>query len=61
MIMIDIDMPKDCWQCPFKRNYRTNDYGSHCECEWDDEYRTINLLEHSKPSWCPLKEVVVQK
>ena len=56
MIQIDMEMPKDCGNCPFKKNYRTNDYGCHCECEWDDEYRTINLLEHSKPKWCPLKE-----
>ena len=56
MVVIDIDMPKDCSYCPFKKNYRTNDYGCHCECEWDDEYRTINLLEYSKPKWCPLKE-----
>ena len=57
MIQIDMEMPNSCYDCPFKKNYRNNDFGIHCECELDDDYRTINILEHSKPQWCPLKEV----
>ena len=48
---------KDCYNCKFHTNYRTNDYGSFCECMFDDEYNRINLLEHKIPNFCPLKSI----
>lgn len=56
-VILNIPMPSSCDDCPFKKNYHTNDYGSHCNCQFDDEYRTIDLLLHKKPDLCPLKEV----
>lgn len=52
----DIEMPSSCYDCPFAKNERTNDYGSFCECGVLEDYETINLLEHSKHSNCPLVE-----
>ena len=56
MIQIDMEMPSSCYDCPFAKNKRTNDYGSFCECEILEDYETINLLEHSKHPNCPLVE-----
>lgn len=58
VIISNMDFPTECLECSFTKNYRTNDYGSHCECELDDEYRVIDLLLHNKPDWCPLKSTV---
>jgi hypothetical protein len=49
-------MPSSCYDCPFVKNKRTNDYGSFCECGILDDYETINLLAHSKHPNCPLIE-----
>ena len=57
MIVIkDMEMPSSCYDCPFTKNERTNDYGSYCECGILEDYETINLLEHSKHPNCPLVE-----
>ena len=57
MIVIkDIKMPKSCYDCPFVKNERTNDYGTFGECGILEDYETINLLEHSKHPNCPLVE-----
>ena len=56
MIQINMKMPSSCYDCPFAKNERTNDYGSFCECGILEDYETINLLEHSKHSNCPLIE-----
>lgn len=53
----DMEMPKSCWECDFRHNERTNDYGSFCECGILQDYETINLLEHSKHPDCPLIEI----
>lgn len=52
----DMKMPSSCYDCPFAKNERTNDYGSFCECGILDDCETINLLEHSKHPNCPLVE-----
>ena len=52
----DMKMPSSCYDCPFAKNERTNDYGSFCECGVLEDYETINLLEHSKHPNCPLVE-----
>ncbi len=57
VIITGMDMPKSCYNCEFKTNYKNNDYGSVCECSLDDEHRTINLLAHIIPHYCPLKSV----
>ncbi len=57
----DIEMPTSCYNCPFAENKRTDDYGSFCECGILDDCETINLLEHSKHSDCPLIEIVTCK
>ena len=49
-------MPSSCYDCPFAKNKKTNDYGSFCECGVLEDYETINLLEHSKRPNCPLVE-----
>lgn len=54
MIQIDMKMPSRCYDCPFLKNERTNDYGSFGECGILDDYETINLLAHSKHPNCPL-------
>lgn len=51
-----MEIPSSCYDCPFAKNKRTNDYGSFCECGILDDYETINLLEHSKHPNCPLVE-----
>lgn len=57
MIVIkNMKMPSSCYDCPFAKNERTNDYGSFCECGILEDYETINLLEHSKSPNCPLVE-----
>lgn len=57
MIVIkNMKMPSSCYDCPFAKNERTNDYGSFCECGILEDYETINLLEHSKHPNCPLVE-----
>ena len=56
MIQIDMKMPSSCYDCPFVKNERTNDYGSFCECGILEDYEIINLLEHSKHPNCPLIE-----
>ena len=57
MIVIkNMKMPSSCYDCPFAKNERTNDYGSFCECGVLEDYETINLLEHSKHPNCPLVE-----
>jgi len=49
-------MPSSCYDCPFVKNERTNDYGSFCECGIFEDCETINLLAHSKHHNCPLIE-----
>lgn len=64
MIVIkDMKMPSSCYDCPFVKNERTNDYGSYGECGILEDYETINLLEHSKHPNCPLvdQEPVIDK
>ena len=57
----DMEMPSDCYDCPFAKNKRTNDYGSFCECGILEDYETINLYEHSKHPNCPLVEIEERK
>ena len=56
IIIKNMEIPSSCYDCPFAKNKRTNDYGSFCECGILDDYETINLLEHSKHPNCPLVE-----
>ena len=56
MIIKNMKMPSGCYDCPFVKNKRTNDYGSFCECGILEDCETINLLEHSKHPNCPLAE-----
>lgn len=56
MIQIDMKMPSRCYYCPFAKDKKTNDYGSFCECMALGNHETINLLEHSRHSNCPLIE-----
>lgn len=57
MVAINMEIPSGCYDCPFAKNERTNDYGSFCECGILEDYETINLLEHSKHPNCPLVEI----
>lgn len=57
VIITGMEKHEDCYDCEFHTNYRTNDYGSFCECMFDDEYNRINLLEHKIPNFCPLKSI----
>lgn len=57
----DMEMPSDCYNCPFTKNERTNDYGSFCKCEILEDGETINLLKHSKHYNCPLVEIEERK
>lgn len=57
IIVKDMDMPSECYNCDFAKNIRTNDYGSFCECSFDDENISINLQNTRKPSFCPLKPI----
>lgn len=57
----DMEIPSDCYDCPFAKNKRTNDYGSFCECGILEDYETINLYEHSKHPNCPLVEIKERK
>ena len=57
----DMEMPSDCYDCPFAKNKRTNDYGSFCECGILEDYETTNLYEHSKHPNCPLVEIEERK
>ena len=50
------EMPKSCDDCMFCVNIKNNDYGRRGDCWLTDESR-INLLEHVKPSNCPLVEI----
>ena len=57
MIVIkDMKMPDDCYDCCFAVDEETNDYGSFCKCGILNDYETINLLEHNKAPNCPLIE-----
>lgn len=44
-----IDMPKDCWSCPFEMNQRC--------------FTNTRMIEHmsEKPSWCPLRPLPKKK
>jgi len=57
----DMEIPSGCYDCPFAKNEKTNDYGSFCECGILEDYETINLLEHSKHPNCPLVEIEERK
>lgn len=57
----DMKMPSDCYNCPFTKNERTNDYGSFCKCGILEDGETINLLKHSKHYNCPLVEIEERK
>ena len=57
VIVAGIQKHEDCYNCKFHTNYRTNDYGSFCECMLDDECNKINLLEHKILNFCPLKSI----
>ena len=55
MIILDMDMPKECQDCQIHINEVNDDYGWRCNCNLDEKSRDINLLLHEKPSWCPIK------
>ena len=55
MIMIDMEMPNECHECPFQLRFKNG--------EADDWYerRCIianRIIEYPKPNWCPLAEIV---
>ena len=58
MILIDIDMPKNCLECPAHDDYMT--------CVFPVQGRgwgSNDVTEYTKgrPGWCPMKELILCK
>lgn len=53
VIKLDIDMPKECHECPFQLKFKDdqqdNWYSRRCVIE-------KRIIEYPRPKWCPLKE-----
>lgn len=52
---IEIEMPESCWGCPFRFFSWENNIAG---CRIMHKDIDNGYLHESKPSWCPLKEVV---
>ena len=50
MILIDIEMPENCTECPC-----LNDEYFHCQIGWRS-CKDDNVIKH-RPDWCPLQEL----
>lgn len=59
MIAVKGEMPKNCEECKFCINQKTNDYGSFGECLFQKS--RVNCLRSSRDDDCPLIEVVTCK
>lgn len=56
MIMIDMEMPKECHECPMQKQFKDG--------KVDDFYMrrcviTGKVIEYPKPEWCPLKHLML--
>lgn len=51
MVIIDIDMPKSCRECPISSRILLL---CHVKKEIID---SENYLQQKRPDWCPLKEI----
>ena len=57
-ILIDMDMPTDCRDCPMETYYSSTGE-TVCIASWEIlayPYQTIQF--NGRPDWCPLREVV---
>jgi len=52
----DVEMPKNCWKCPFCLDFEFLDPYECAACMHDFE-DGIDIYENSRPDWCPLVEV----
>ena len=48
-----MEMPKNCWDCPFCMDFDFLDPYKCAACMHDFE-DGIDMYEHSHPDWCPL-------
>lgn len=55
----EINIPKNCEECKFCINQKTNDYGSFGECLLQKS--EVNCLRSSRDTDCPLVEIVTCK
>lgn len=56
MIMVDIDMPKNCYECDFNGGEYGPDYPEKCSCKLTG--RGMSKKDYKKrPKDCPLKNV----
>jgi len=51
MILVDINMPDNCYQCPIRKRH----YCSIKKRVLDSRNSVNDILK--RPDWCPLKEV----
>ena len=53
MLLVDIKMPRNCYECPF------SDEDRRCgdSCNLTNPAKDIFDFRASRPEWCPLKEV----
>ena len=59
MILIDMEMPRECHECPMQKQFKDSDDG-----KIDDFYMrrcviTGRIIEYPKPEWCPLKPLTL--
>lgn len=55
----EMNIPKNCEECKFCINQKTNDYGSFGECLLQTS--RVNCLNSSRDTDCPLVEIVTCK
>ena len=50
----NVKIPSNCKDCPYAKNYITNEYGSFCECWALKNCEVTNFIENGvKHSYCP--------
>jgi len=53
MLLVDMKMPSNCYECPF----RDEDRRCGDTCNLTNPAEDIFDFHASRPEWCPLKEV----
>lgn len=54
MIQVDLEMPKSCYVCKFRKCV----LGSLCSCMLNEEkYYETETYKNKRSDWCPLKEI----
>lgn len=57
-IKLDMDMPRECHECPFQIRFKADLYGNNTADDWYIRRCVIEnrTIEYPKPKWCPLEQ-----